>query len=139
MDFFPWSNELATGHAAIDDDHRKLVKMVNDLYAAMQRGQGNEVIGKVVNNLALYTQQHFAREEAEMKRINYSRTTQHRLEHQKLLTEVATLQKAFAEGKPVMTLGVARFLSDWLSSHIKGSDLQLAAAIAAQRGAAAAA
>lgn len=139
MDFFPWSNDLAVGNASIDDDHRRLVRMVNDLYAAMQRGNGNEVIGKVVHNLGLYTKQHFAREEAEMQRIQYGRYAQHKLEHDKLLKEVTDLQTAFAAGKPVMTLSVAKFLSDWLASHIKGSDMQLAAALAAHRGKAAAA
>lgn len=133
MAFFPWTDDLAVGNAAIDDDHRKLVKMVNDLYAAMQRGNGNDVIGKVVHNLALYTQQHFAREEAEMRRIQYSRSMQHKQEHDRLLKQVAELQGEFAAGKAVMTLAVARFLGDWLAHHIKGSDVQLAAAITAHR------
>ena len=126
--------KLAVGNAAIDDDHRRLVQMVNDLYAAMQRGNGSDVIGKVVHNLALYTKQHFAREEAEMQRIRYARQLQHKQEHEKLLKEVGDLQNAYAAGKPVMTLAVAKFLSDWLTNHIKGSDVQLAAAIAAHRG-----
>ena len=134
MDFFPWTDDLVVGNTGIDDDHRRLAKMVNDLYAAMQRGNGNDVIGKVVHNLALYTTQHFAREEAEMQRIGYARMLQHKQEHAKLLAEVAALQSAYRAGKPVMTLSVARFLSEWLTQHIKGSDTQLAGAIAAHRG-----
>lgn len=134
MDTFTWTNDLMVGNAAIDDDHRRLVKMVNDLYAAMQRGQGNEVVGKVIHNLALYTQQHFGREEAEMQRIGYKFYAQHKQEHDKLLGEVAQLQKSFASGKVMVTVAVARFLSDWLVNHIKLSDKQLAAAITAARG-----
>lgn len=134
MESFNWTSDLMVGHAAIDDDHRRLVKMVNDLYAAMQRGQGNDVIGKVVHNLAIYTQQHFGREEAEMQRIGYARYAQHKQEHDKLLREVADLQKSFAAGKVMVTVAVARFLSDWLVNHIKGSDMHLAAALTAARG-----
>jgi hemerythrin len=53
----------------------------------MEQGRGNDVVGKVLNNLVIYTKEHFGREEAEMQRIKHSRYLTHKLEHDKLLAE----------------------------------------------------
>jgi hypothetical protein len=37
-----WTDRLSVGVGVIDDDHKKLVGMVNELYEAMQAGHGKE-------------------------------------------------------------------------------------------------
>jgi hemerythrin len=129
MALFTWSDDLAVGNDFIDGDHKKLIKMVNDFHDAMEQGRGNEVIGKVLNNLIIYTREHFKREEAEMQRIKYPRFLAHQQEHDKLIKDVAELQSNFASGKAMLTLKVAKFLKDWLVTHIRQTDKLLADAI----------
>jgi hemerythrin len=127
---FNWTESLRVGNDFIDSDHKKLIKMVNDFHNAMQEGRGNEVIGKVLNNLIIYTREHFAREEAEMKRIGYSKSLAHQLEHTKLLNEVTALQNSFNSGQAMLTMKVSAFLKTWLIDHIEKTDKQFASAIA---------
>jgi hemerythrin len=129
MALFVWSDDLSVGNKYIDDDHKKLVKLVNDFHEAMEQGRGNDVIGKVLNNLIIYTKEHFGREESEMQRIKYSRYLAHKLEHDKLIKEVAELQSNFANGKAMLSIKVSKFLRDWLLNHIQQTDRLLAQAI----------
>lgn len=129
MALFDWTDELNVGSKFIDDDHKKLVKLVNDFHDAMEQGRGNDVIGKVLHNLVLYTQAHFGREEAEMKRIQYPRFLAHKLEHDKLIKEVSELQSSFQSGRAMLTIKVSKFLRDWLLTHIQQTDQLLAKAL----------
>ena len=129
MALFAWSDDLGVGNSFIDGDHKKLITMINNFHDAMEQGRGNDVVGKVLNNLVIYTKEHFGREEAEMQRIKYSRYLMHRLEHDKLIKEVADLQSSFASGKVMLTMTVSKFLRDWLLTHIKQTDKLLAEAL----------
>lgn len=129
MALFTWSDDLSVGNSFIDGDHKKLIKLVNDFHDAMEQGRGNEVIGKVLNNLIIYTKEHFKREETEMQRIKYPRYLAHKLEHDKLIKEVAELQASFSSGKAMLTMKVSKFLRDWLLTHIMQVDKLLADAL----------
>lgn len=129
MALFAWSDDLSVGSTFIDDDHKKLISMVNSFHDAMEQGKGNDVIGKVLNNLVVYTKAHFKREEDEMQRIQYPRFLAHKQEHDKLISEVAELQTSFSSGKAMLSITVSKFLRDWLFTHIKQTDKLLAAAL----------
>jgi hemerythrin len=129
MALFAWNDDFNVGSKFIDDDHKKLVKLVNDFHDAMEQGRGNDVVGKVLHNLVIYTKEHFQREESEMLRIKYPKYLAHKLEHDQLISEVAQLQKSFADGRAMLTVKISKFLRDWLVSHIQQTDRLLATAL----------
>lgn len=129
MAYFELTSELLTGNTLIDSDHRKLVDMINAFYEAMQAGQASDAIGKVLNNLLTYTREHFGREEQEMRRINYAMSANHKLEHTKLIKQVADLKAQLESGVKPNAVAIGRFLSDWLHNHILSVDVKLAAAL----------
>ena len=129
MAFFTWNQDLSVGNAFIDGDHQKLIAMINSFHEAMEQGRGNAVVGKVLNNLVIYTREHFGREEAEMTRIRYPQQAAHKAEHDKLMREVQELQSGFDGGNTMLTIRISKFLRDWLLTHIKQTDQLLAAAL----------
>ncbi|MES2297800.1 MAG: bacteriohemerythrin [Pseudomonadota bacterium] len=129
MSLFIWSDDLSVGSEFIDHDHKKLIKLVNDFHDALEQGRGNEVIGKVLRNLIIYTRDHFAREEDEMKRIAYPRMSNHVREHEQLLAQVDQLERNFEAGSAMLSIKVSRFLRDWLVDHIHKTDRLFADAI----------
>lgn len=131
MTYFVWSNGLNTGNDLIDDDHRKLVGMINALYDAMSEGRGSDVMGRVLDNLITYTKVHFHREEAEMLRRNYPKYPEHKREHDKFIADINRLKTEFDNGVTINSTHVGKMLSDWLRNHIVKVDMQLAAAIKA--------
>jgi hemerythrin len=128
MTYLTWSDDLAVGNNFIDNDHKKLIDMVNRLHALMQEGKGKDVLDKVLHNLISYTQEHFRREEDFMRNLRYPGFQDHKDEHEKLLTQVLDLQKRFESGAATLSIQVLHFLRDWLINHIGKSDLELALA-----------
>ncbi len=126
---FSWTDDLRTGNDLIDGDHRKLINMVNALYDAMAKGQANDIMSKVLNNLIVYTREHFGREEAEMQRIRYAASISHKSEHAKLIKQVLELKASLDAGARINAVAVSSFLSGWLRDHILTLDMRLAAAL----------
>ena len=129
MSYISWTDDLSVGNAFIDKDHRRLIEFVNELHDAMAQGKGKDVLGHILANLIKYTAEHFKREEDEMDRIKYSHSIAHKTEHKKLVHDVLELQKKFADGKTLLTMGVSKFLKDWLVNHIMKTDMLLSAAL----------
>jgi len=126
---FSWTDDLTTGSSLIDGDHRKLVELVNAFFQAMQGGQGNAQVSKAMKHLIAYTGEHFAREEAEMARIQYVAALAHRTEHTKLIKQLVELKEMQDAGGRMNTPAVADFLSLWLREHILAADMKLATAL----------
>lgn len=130
---FSWTDDLYTGSALIDGDHRKLIGLVNALFEAMESGQGNERMRQAMHDLIAYTAEHFGREEAEMADIQYVAVLAHKSEHTKLLRQLVELQELLDAGGRINIPAVADFLSQWLRDHILTADKKLAGALKAQR------
>ncbi|MBS1170618.1 MAG: bacteriohemerythrin [Burkholderiaceae bacterium] len=133
MTHFVWTNNLNTGQPFIDEDHRKLVSMINTFHEFIEQGKGRDVTGKVLDNLITYYNVHFAREEMEMQRISYPLLEEHKQEHAGFIEEVTMLKKNFDSGATVNPVNVAHLLNDWLRNHIVKVDTKLAAALKAAK------
>ncbi len=123
MPLMNWTEKLSVGVAVIDDDHKKLVGMVNELYDAMQAGRGRDALGHILDGLVQYTRFHFAREEKFFAQTGYPAAVQHKQEHDALTHQVLDVQQKYAAGATAtLSLDVLHFLRDWLIKHIQGSD-----------------
>ncbi|MBT1074831.1 bacteriohemerythrin [Geobacter grbiciae] len=122
MALITWNDSLSVKVKQFDDQHKKLVEMLNQLFDAMKAGKGSLVVGDILKQLIAYTQTHFAAEERLMKQYGYADLEIHKKEHNALVVQVLDLQKQFQDGKAVLTQNVMTFLRDWLSKHIQGDD-----------------
>ncbi len=123
MPFVNWSSEFSVGIEEFDDEHKKLLQLINDLYDAVQAGSGRETLGKVLDGLISYVSYHFAHEEEVFQATNYPGTERHRLQHRALTTTVAEIYDDFKLGaSTTMPQQVLEFLKNWLYDHILGSD-----------------
>lgn len=122
MALFEWSDKYSVNIKQIDEQHKKLVDMLNELYEAMKTGKGKEVLGKTLTELIQYVGTHFATEEKLFSTYGYPEYNAHKAEHIKLTQKAIELQKDFQQGAPVLTVEVLGFLRDWLQNHILGTD-----------------
>jgi hemerythrin-like metal-binding domain len=122
-----WSEKLSVGVRSIDDQHKKLVTLVNQLHDGMIAGRGKEVVGPVLKGLIDYTRVHFKYEEDLFARIGYADSAAHKKEHADLVRRVLEIQAVYEDkGPSVLTIQVMNFLKDWLTAHILGSDMKYA-------------
>jgi hemerythrin-like metal-binding protein len=121
MAFLNWNNDMSVGVKALDDDHKKLIDLLNTLCEGMKSGQGREVVGKVLDELVRYTKFHFAREEDFFAKTGYP-AVEHRIEHKELVKQAEGLQSRYKSGECSLSIETLDFLKDWLSVHIQGTD-----------------
>ena len=117
-----WKPSYSVGVIRCDSDHRGLVGIINELYAAMKSGSGRSVMGDIVARLANYTRSHFRGEEELMARTSYPELAAHRAEHQNFVDAVEKFQADLEAGAVGQTIQVADFLYDWLINHIQRTD-----------------
>ena len=123
MPLIEWSAELSVGIDSIDEQHKKLVNMINALNDAMLTGSSNELLGKIFTGLAAYTQKHFAYEENMFAEYGYSNSEAHKRQHSELIAQVIELKESFIENpQGTISADLMLFLKRWLTNHIMRTD-----------------
>lgn len=117
-----WSDTLKTNVTECDEQHKKLITLINTLHDAMKIGKGKVALGKVLTELVDYTQTHFRTEELLFVRHGYAGYAAHKAEHDTLTKQAKDLKANFEKDEGVITLEVMTFLKNWLETHILGTD-----------------
>jgi hemerythrin len=116
-----WSQQYALGLDEIDEQHRVLIVLINDIWKAIVKREDKTKLFELVGELEKYTIAHFAAEEAFMRVTDYPGFPQHKIEHQKFVDRVAK-ERQLAVEQGVLSLDLMYFLRDWLIDHILMSD-----------------
>ncbi len=122
MEMISWSEKYSVNNFLIDAQHKKLVSIINRLHAAMKEGKAKNILEFILDDLIMYTKEHFRTEERMMMNANYPGLKEHSQEHEKLTEKVIDFQKLFIEGKALITMDLMNFLKSWLINHIEGTD-----------------
>jgi hemerythrin len=120
--FFIWKEEYSMHIQEIDDQHKVIVELLNDLYDAFLRKEHENKTGEILSRLTDYAFMHFKLEEKYFLMFNYHEKVEHKLEHKKFVERVETFKEEFNKNKTALTYKIINFLRDWLSNHIMVSD-----------------
>jgi hemerythrin len=126
MSFIQWNDELSVGIPSIDQQHRKLIAMINQLSDAMAQGKGRDMVQPVLKMLSDYAVSHFQTEEALFAKHEYPDRYAHANEHNRFANQVAAFQQQYIAGSAPLSVELLDFLRRWLLSHIMGSDKKYA-------------
>ena len=124
MALLKWNQKYSVGVHALDDQHTGLFNVLNELHAAMMKGQAQTLTGPLLKQLVEYTRTHFAAEESMMARTNYPGLAEHRVQHRDLVKQVEGYVARFERGEITLNLHLLNFLRDWLTNHIQKTDHQ---------------
>lgn len=122
MALFAWNIKYSVNIKIIDDQHQKLVELLNTLHEKMKEGKGKESLKSILDELINYTLVHFKTEEDYFDKYRYPDSKAHKEEHAILVRQVRAIKKELDEGRTVLTVDVLEFLKEWLTSHIMESD-----------------
>lgn len=117
-----WTDALSVGIASIDDQHKKLVELLNALHDSSVTGKGNEQIKGILQELVGYTVNHFAYEEKLFAEHGYPETDSHKEAHVALTSQVGKFNEEFQAGNAKLSGDLFKFLRTWLNGHIRGTD-----------------
>jgi hemerythrin len=142
MAFFEWKDEYCVGVAELDEDHKVMVGLIDELYEAIHRDQHSQTmaaaidemntLGRVLDDLVDYVENHSAAEEELMRQYSYPAYEEHKTAHETTKAKVRALKGAFEDGEAVSSRELVRFLKQWLTSHILDLDMRLGAFLGEQ-------
>ncbi len=124
MALFSWSEDLSVKIKSIDEQHMKLINMINDFYENISNRSSKENISILIDEMKKYTFEHFSFEEKYMIQFGYADYEAHKKEHDLFVTRVDEIEKMFNDGKFFVSLEVTVFIKDWLRTHIQGEDMK---------------
>jgi hemerythrin len=123
MPFIVWTSELSVDVKMLDNDHKRLAILVNDLHEGLMAGHDSKELEHIFNELVAYTRLHFANEEYFLSEAGYSGAAAHKQEHEQKISQVLVMQARFAGARDSAGyLEVLDQLKEWLFSHIEHSD-----------------
>jgi hemerythrin-like metal-binding protein len=109
----------SVGVDAIDDRHAGLFEILNDLDAAMMKGEAQTLTGPLLKKLAECLRVQFVAEEAMMAETKYPGVAEHRAGHAELVRQVEGYIGRIDGGEVRLNSHLLNFLREWLTNDIQ--------------------
>ncbi len=128
FDIFPWNKNFETGVDHIDEQHKKLVEILNRLAVNLAHRSSTIILDSVFNELVEYTDYHFKSEEIYWHEhlADDPWSIQHNKTHNSFIDKVLELKKQQTDqNSDKIVQEIVAFLTHWLAYHILDSDKRM--------------
>lgn len=130
MALLHWKADYATGIAAVDYEHRRLIELINELHHRLGDASRPASVSAFFGDLYAEISAHFALEEKMMRERAYSAYAPHKADHERLLDEIRDLMDEYETGLDSVPGETIRDrLETWFMRHFRTMDAPLHAAI----------
>jgi len=121
-----WSNKFSCGIKLIDDQHKGLVMLVNEMFNHVtgNEKEEKEYFDKVIKKAINYVRIHFATEERIMLATRFKGYAEHKRKHDTFVLAVVDNVRAFQFSKRFTLFTFTKFLKEWVLTHIAVMDKQ---------------
>jgi len=121
-----WNSKFASGIRLIDEQHKGLVDLVNEMSSHVTGNyvQEHDYFNRAIHDTVKYVRIHFATEEKIMLATRFSGYAAHKKEHDGFIHAIFINVRDYAAGKRFTLLTFSKFLQDWVLSHIALVDRQ---------------
>lgn len=129
MSILNWNDQLSVGIDSIDNQHRKLVALINKLDEAVALGETQDAIADTITELVNYTVYHFQHEEQLMTEAGFKAEmfVKHQHEHQEFVEKIQGIQAETQNSAHIIiSKELLDFLMNWLYHHILKTDKLMA-------------
>ncbi len=116
--FVAWSDNLLTGIDVVDNEHKYLIRLINNLYSNIEHALGIETIIATLRELREYTFIHFRDEEKILKKYKYNDIKHHIRLHRFFEKRLEIFENEIMEMPFLIGFEILDFLKDWLVKHI---------------------
>ncbi len=146
MFFMQWTPGMSVGVPELDDDHKVLIRVINQLAENAESDGRPAVLRQCLYALMRYAEYHFGREEEVMNACGFPELSAHREEHQRFIAKIRRVAASFEQVEGGLDAGAggadkdaasikdaktgARldeelldFLKNWLNHHILVIDM----------------
>lgn len=122
MPLFKWKDDYSVAVAELDEHHRELFGIVNQIYACCMNPGNLDQVSSKLDELAAYADYHFSAEEQHMKDIGFNGLEDHQAKHRIFRSKVETMRFSGAVDKLDVTRELIVYLGNWLLHHVLEED-----------------
>ena len=126
MALMTWRSQYSVGVETLDDQHKSLMKALNELHAASMRGQAQKVAGPLIRQIVSIASEHFTAEEKLMESTEYPGLARHRAKHRELAGKIAEFVSRHEKGDTTVYVQLLYFIRDWQTKHMQTEDQEYA-------------
>jgi len=120
--YLTWKDSYSVGIESIDNDHKKLLHLINNLQTAIDYKTDKLFERQTLDEVLDYTKYHFRREEGLMENNGYPDFVPHKKKHEEMIEKVNDYVQAYEKGESDAIESLLTYLKSWLINHINGTD-----------------
>ena len=120
-----WDESLSVGIDAIDEHHRYLLDLINDLYEVVSHKRGTREVARLIKATDAYAKVHFRAEEKMMQHYGYEGILVQERQHHAFEEKIREFYEELHDNPLVAQFDVLTYLRDWLIQHILVEDTKL--------------
>jgi len=126
-----WDQSLDVGIDAIDEQHRYLFDLINDMYEVVSCKEGAREVARLINATDAYAKIHFRAEEQMMRHYGYEGIHHQMQQHHAFEAKIREFYEELHTNPLVAQFDVLSYLRDWLIHHIRVEDAKLGSLVSA--------
>ena len=129
MALITWQSEYELGIVEIDNQHKKIVEIINRLFEMFSTHKMEDEAGltQILKELSDYADYHFTTEEKYFEAFKYPQAAGHIEMHNNYRTKIGEFKTQFAAAKDeAIFFNLTNFLQDWWIWHINNLDREYA-------------
>jgi glucose-1-phosphatase len=123
----PWKERYSIHYKGIDQQHKELLSILNQLVVLIKQRTEPEQVRDVFGRLCQYAIQHFSTEERYLRASGYEGLSYQHSEHAWFINRVLELDRSYDPSDPTLLETTLIFLKHWFVQHIIESDQDYAA------------
>ncbi|MBK9160873.1 MAG: bacteriohemerythrin [Nitrosomonadales bacterium] len=120
-----WHEDLSVGIDTIDEHHRYLFDLINDLFEVVSNKRGVREVARLIMCTDSYARVHFRIEEQMMQHFQYEGIHRQEQQHHAFEAKIREFYAELHDNPLIAQFDVLSYLRDWLIHHIRVEDAQL--------------
>jgi hemerythrin-like metal-binding protein len=126
-----WNDNLSVGIGTIDEHHRYLFDLINDMYDVVINKRGVRYVARLIKALDAYAKVHFRAEENMMSHYGYVGIKSQQQQHHAFEEKILEFYRELSVNPLVAQFDVLLYLRTWLVNHIVVEDAKLRSLVSA--------
>jgi len=122
MAHVPWKERYSIHYKNIDEQHKVLLAILNELVGLIEKGAKAEQVTSIYRKLCQYATLHFTTEERYLHASGYEGLPRQQSEHAWFINRLLELDQSYETSDPTLLEETLAFLKDWYVGHIMRSD-----------------
>jgi hemerythrin len=122
MDLIKWRESYGTGVLSMDNQHRKIIDLINELYKHIRNEETSSSVEDVLSAMIKYAEEHLQEEENLLKTNDFSDYDEHMSKHQSYRERLSSLMAESKTDPEAAVKSTYAFLRQWWMGHIVDED-----------------